>query len=86
MLGLSVICWATWKSRNMACFEKKLLKNPCEIIFSAYAFFVLLGRIILGGRPETDQLRSGCDDVNGFKVAGETRSFTEVAGSDGGRA
>jgi hypothetical protein len=49
-------------------------------------FFVLLGRIILGGRPETDQLRSGCDDVNSFKVAGETRSFTEEAGSDGGRA
>jgi hypothetical protein len=38
MFGLAAICWATWKSRNRACFEKKLIKNPCEIFFSACAF------------------------------------------------
>jgi hypothetical protein len=37
MLGLAAICWAIWKARNRACFEKKLIKNPIEIIFSACA-------------------------------------------------
>jgi hypothetical protein len=27
--------WAIWKNRNKACFEKKLIKNPLEIIFHA---------------------------------------------------
>jgi hypothetical protein len=33
MIGLSAICWATWKARNVACFEKKMLKSPFDIIF-----------------------------------------------------
>jgi hypothetical protein len=37
MFGLLAICWAIWKSRNKACFEKKIIKNPCEILLSAYA-------------------------------------------------
>jgi hypothetical protein len=38
MFGLAAICRATWKCRNRVCFEKKLIQNPCEIIFSACAF------------------------------------------------
>jgi hypothetical protein len=37
MLGLSAICWAIWKAKNKVCFEKKVLKNPLEIIISACA-------------------------------------------------
>jgi hypothetical protein len=44
MLGLVAVCWATWKCRNMACFEKKIIKNPCEIFI-----FCLC---ISGGGPE----------------------------------
>jgi hypothetical protein len=35
MLGLSAICWAIWKCRNKTCFEKKMIKNPSAILFSA---------------------------------------------------
>jgi hypothetical protein len=38
MLGLAAICWAIWKARNRACFEKKLIRNHNEVIFSAYLF------------------------------------------------
>jgi hypothetical protein len=38
MLGLLAICWVIWKTRNKICFEKKFIKNPCEIICPAYAF------------------------------------------------
>jgi hypothetical protein len=38
MFGLAAICWSIWKARNMACFEKKLIKNPNEVIFSARLF------------------------------------------------
>jgi hypothetical protein len=35
MLGLAVICWAIWKTRNKTCFDKIKLKSPNE-------FFTLL--------------------------------------------
>jgi hypothetical protein len=39
MLGLAAICWALWKPRNSACFEKKPLTNPFNVIFHACASF-----------------------------------------------
>jgi hypothetical protein len=32
MVGLSVVCWALWKTRNMVCFEGKRVRSPTEII------------------------------------------------------
>jgi hypothetical protein len=32
MFGLPAICWSIWKTRNKACFEKIMLKNPIEIL------------------------------------------------------
>jgi hypothetical protein len=56
MFGLAVICWPTWKCHNRACFDKKFLKNPSEIIFSACAFM----RYWAGLHPvETQQLVEG---------------------------
>ena len=36
--GCAAICWAIWKCRNRACFDKKLLKHSCEIITHACSF------------------------------------------------
>lgn len=36
--GLAAICWATWKARNRACFDHKLIKHPAEIVCHACAF------------------------------------------------
>jgi hypothetical protein len=38
MVGLAVICWAIWKARNRKCFEKKVIKNHGEILFSVCSF------------------------------------------------
>jgi hypothetical protein len=38
MLGLAAVCWAIWKVRNVAYFEKKLIKDPSEILFSACSY------------------------------------------------
>ena len=35
--GVAAICWAIWKCRNRAVFDRKLIKNPLEIICHAYA-------------------------------------------------
>jgi hypothetical protein len=35
--GLAAVCWAIWKARNRACFEKKYVKHPAEIIIHACA-------------------------------------------------
>jgi hypothetical protein len=37
MFGLAAICWSIWKSRNKACFEKIMIKNPIEILCMACA-------------------------------------------------
>ena len=36
--GLVAVCWAIWKSRNRACFDKKVIKHPAEILIQASAF------------------------------------------------
>lgn len=33
--GIAAICWAIWKSRNRACFDKKIIKSPLEILCHA---------------------------------------------------
>ena len=38
LVGLAAICWATWKTRNKACFEKRMISSPMEIICLASSF------------------------------------------------
>ncbi|KQK04674.2 hypothetical protein BRADI_2g15172v3 [Brachypodium distachyon] len=38
VVGVAAICWALWKLRNRACFEKKLIRSPDEIVCYACAF------------------------------------------------
>jgi hypothetical protein len=39
-LGSAAICWAIWKCRNKACFDKKLIKHPTDIMFHACSFMI----------------------------------------------
>lgn len=36
--GLAAICWATWKARNKACFDYKLIRHPAKIVCHACSF------------------------------------------------
>jgi hypothetical protein len=36
--GLAAICWAIWKARNKACFEKIYQKNPVDLIYHTVVF------------------------------------------------
>ena len=36
--GCAAVCWAIWKCRNKACFNKKVIKSPSEIIIHICAF------------------------------------------------
>jgi hypothetical protein len=38
MVGLAAVCWTIWKGRNRVCYEKKQIKNPGELLFSACGF------------------------------------------------
>ena len=35
--GFAAICWAVWKNRNKAVFERVLIKHPSEILIHACA-------------------------------------------------
>lgn len=32
VLGIAAFCWAIWKTRNNACFERKFLSSPVQLI------------------------------------------------------
>ncbi|PNT77403.1 hypothetical protein BRADI_1g62059v3 [Brachypodium distachyon] len=51
------ICWAIWKLRNKACFDKKLIRSPAEIICYACAFMKYWAG--LQSANEGDQTRAG---------------------------
>lgn len=36
--GFTAICWATWKCRNKAAFDRKIIQHPAKILIQAYAF------------------------------------------------
>ena len=38
--GIAAVCWAIWKSRNKACFDKEIIKSPLEILCHANALMV----------------------------------------------
>jgi hypothetical protein len=38
VLGLAAICWTTWKAKNRTCFDKKSIKSPMDVLFSACVF------------------------------------------------
>ena len=38
ILGIAAFCWAIWKTRNRACFEKKYISSPLELICYMCAF------------------------------------------------
>lgn len=37
-VGLAVVCWAIWRTRNSACFDDKIMKSPTEIVCMIYSF------------------------------------------------
>lgn len=78
--GVSAIYWAIWKARNNPCFNKKLIKNPLEIICHAGA----LMNFWVGLYPELD--REAIEDgVNlMLKVALEIMSTKKNKKTNGG--
>jgi len=33
ILGIAACCWAIWKARNDACFNRRIIKSPLDIIY-----------------------------------------------------
>jgi hypothetical protein len=38
IVGIAALCWAIWKTRNIACFEGKLISSPLGLICYMCAF------------------------------------------------
>ena len=52
-VGLAAVTWGIWLARNKATFEKKLIKSPFEIVFSACSFLLYWA----GLQPEEEAMR-----------------------------
>jgi hypothetical protein len=75
MLGVAAICWATWKCRNRVCFDKKPIKNPDGIIFSACAFMKYWTSLY---PEEAQQHRCGSDDEDCTEAPGKRWRLTKA--------
>jgi hypothetical protein len=77
--GLAAICWAIWKLRNRACFDKKLIKSPSELISLSVVFM----QHWAGLHNATDEvnIKTGADNLLRLATAATTTSS-----STGGRA
>jgi hypothetical protein len=66
--GLTAICWAIWKLRNRACFERKLINSPFELI----SYDVVFMNYWAGLRGERDaaDIRAGADGLMRLATAG----------------
>ena len=77
-MGVVAICWATWKSRNKACFDKKIIKSPLEILCHANALMVFWAGLY--AEMDRDQLIEGANLM--LKVAKEVLAKQTARGVD----
>jgi hypothetical protein len=87
-LGVAAICWALWKCRNKVVFEKKVTKNPLEIICHACTLMIYwLGLFV---ELDRDQLIEGANTM--LRVAKEvlaaqlTRQVNQLLLEDGNQS
>jgi hypothetical protein len=40
MFGMAAVCWAIWILRNKMTFEKYVLRNPAEVVFTVCSFLM----------------------------------------------
>jgi hypothetical protein len=70
----AAICWVIWKARNKSCFEKKLIKDPSDIIVSACSFMMYFMMYWAGLYSEETQvvIRSGVETMlsTAFRILG----------------
>ena len=66
-MGVVAICWAIWKSRNKACFDKEIIKSPLEILCHANALMVFWAGLY--AEMDREQLIEGANLM--LKVAKE---------------
>jgi hypothetical protein len=77
MFSLDAICWTIWKARNRACFEKKFIKNPNEVIFSACLFMHFWAGLFKGDMKE--KVKAGAEVLMNVAVSIGERSSLNSA-------
>jgi hypothetical protein len=48
-VGLAIVCWAVWKTRNKVCFENKRVKSPTEIVCMMCTFLTYWAGMLKDG-------------------------------------
>uniref|UniRef100_A0A453DET1 Uncharacterized protein n=1 Tax=Aegilops tauschii subsp. strangulata TaxID=200361 RepID=A0A453DET1_AEGTS len=60
-VALGAVTWAIWLARNRATFEKKMIKSPFEIVFTAVSFLLYWAGLQAG--EDVKQLRAGAQMI-----------------------
>jgi hypothetical protein len=51
-VGLAAVIWAIWRTRNAACFDKKRVKSPTEIVCLICSFLTYWAGLLKEGLKE----------------------------------
>lgn len=64
-VGIAAPCWAIWRARNAACFDRKWPSHPNQIVF-AMCHWLCTWKILQG--QEAHRLGAGCkeDGIGGY--------------------
>jgi len=59
--GVAAICWAIWKARNRACFDKVIIKSPRDIIYHGCALMKYWAGLF--SKADKEQLEEGLNTM-----------------------
>jgi hypothetical protein len=82
ILGIASICWAVWKLRNRACFDKKLINSPFDLICYSTVFMKYWAG--LNSLADQEMIRRGADNLLAIAAGARPPNRGEALRIDGG--
>jgi hypothetical protein len=83
ILGIASICWAIWKLHNRACFDKKLINSPFDLICYSTVFMKYWAG--LNSFADQEMIRRGADNLLAIAAGARSPRSGEALRIDGGR-
>ena len=69
VVGIADFCWAIWKARNRACFEKRFISSPVELICYMCAFLRYWAGLQVG--EARGMIEDGSNKIQGVALRGQ---------------
>jgi hypothetical protein len=83
ILGIASVCWAIWKLRNRACFDKKFINSPLDLICYSTVFMKYWAG--LNSYADQEMIRRGVDNLLAIAAGARSPRRGKALRIEGGR-